>query len=74
MEFVWPLAIFAVIFASIVYFLILRPFVQGVREGMAKRKETTPEFPENCPMCGEVTLMTRQLRCAHCGESLRPKR
>ncbi|MFQ5730319.1 MAG: hypothetical protein ACE5KM_00030 [Planctomycetaceae bacterium] len=56
----------------VLYFYVVRPFLQGIREANDDHDRGGYRIPERCPMCGAETLLTRELRCVHCGEDLGP--
>lgn len=58
---------------AILYLAIIKPFIEGMREGNREIDRRRHRFPEHCPMCGQETRMTRELRCAYCGEYLGPE-
>ena len=70
-DFVWVL-LFAIFLLGVVYLMVVKPFIEGMRAGKRNIDRRKYQYPEQCPMCGAETLMTRELRCAHCGEDLGP--
>ena len=68
----WGLAVFILLVFLILYLSFVKPFLQGMREGDREIESDRYRIPERCPMCGEKTLMTHELRCAQCGEYLGP--
>lgn len=71
-EWWFALALVVGLFLAFAWFGFTKPFIEGMREAERTIDRAEFRFPERCPMCGETTLLTRDLVCAHCGEDMRP--